>query len=135
MAQTRFTLTLISVFAALALVLAAIGLYGVISYSLRQRVQEFGVRMAFGAGERNIVGLVVGHGMLLALAGIGLGLVAAFVLTRTASSLLFGVTPMDPLTFGGIPVLLASVTSLASYIPARRATRIDPVDALRGGSR
>jgi putative ABC transport system permease protein len=135
LAQTRFTLTLISVFAALALILAAIGLYGVISYSLRQRVQEFGVRMAFGAGSRDIVGQVVSHGMVLAGAGIGLGLVAAFVLTRTASSLFFGVTPMDPLTFGGIPVLLAGVTSLASYIPARRATRIDPVNALRGRSR
>ncbi|HSF18338.1 MAG TPA: ABC transporter permease [Vicinamibacteria bacterium] len=135
MAQTRFTLSLITVFAALALILAAIGLYGVISYSLRQRVQEFGVRMAFGAGERSIVGLVVSHGMVLAVAGIGLGLIAAFVLTRTVSSLFFGVTPMDPLTFGGIPVLLAGVTSVASYIPARRATKIDPIEALRGGSR
>jgi ABC-type antimicrobial peptide transport system permease subunit len=133
-AQTRFTLTLISVFAALALILAAIGLYGVISYSLRQRVQEFGVRMAFGAGERSIVGLVVGHGMVLAVTGIGLGMIAAFILTRTASSLFFGVTPMDPLTFAGVPALLGGVTSLASYIPARRATRIDPIAALRGRS-
>jgi ABC-type antimicrobial peptide transport system permease subunit len=88
--------------------------------------------MAFGAGERSIVGLVLGHGMVLAFAGIALGLLAAFFLTRMASSLFYGVTPMDPLTFGGIPVLLVSVTSLASYIPARRATRIDPVKALRG---
>jgi putative ABC transport system permease protein len=135
MAQTRFTLTLISVFAMLALLLAAIGLYGVISYSLRQRVQEFGVRMAFGAGEKSIVSLVLGHGMVLASAGIALGLVAAYFLTRMASSLFYGVTAMDPLTFGGIPLLLASVTSLASYIPARRATRIDPVKALRGDTR
>jgi putative ABC transport system permease protein len=135
MAQTRFTLTLIGVFAVLALILASIGLYGVISYSLRQRIQEIGVRMAFGAGRRSIVRLVVSHGMLLALGGVGLGLLAALVLTRTASSLLFGVTPFDPVTFAGIPVLLVGVTTLASYIPARRATRIDPIAALRGRSR
>jgi len=133
--QTRFTLTLIGVFAALALILASIGLYGVMSYSLRQRVQEIGVRMAFGAGARSIVGLVVSHGMVLALGGVGLGLLAALLLTRTASSLLFGVTPFDPVTFAGIPLLLVGVTTLASYIPARRATQIDPVAALRGRSR
>jgi putative ABC transport system permease protein len=135
MAQTRFTLTLIAVFAALALTLAAIGLYGVISYSLRQRVQEIGVRMAFGAGARNIVRMVVSHGMVLALSGVGVGLLASLLLTRTASSLLFGVTPFDAVTFAGIPLLLVGVTTLASYIPARRATRIDPVAALRGRTR
>ncbi len=133
--QTRFTLTLIGVFAALALILASIGLYGVMSYSLRQRIQEIGVRMAFGAGARSIVRLVVSHGMVLALCGVGLGLLAALLLTRTASSLLFGVTPFDPLTFAGIPLLLVGITTLASYIPARRATQVDPVSALRGGSR
>jgi predicted permease len=135
MAPTRFTLTLVSVFAALALILAAIGLYGVISYSLRQRTQEIGVRMAFGAGGQNIVRLVMSHGLLLTLCGMALGLVVAFVVTRMASSLLFGVTATDPVTFVGIPVLLAGITSVASYLPARRATRIDPVDALRGESR
>jgi len=135
MAQTRFTLTLIGVFAVLALILASIGLYGVISYSLRQRVQEIGVRMAFGAGARNIVRLVLSHGMMLALCGVAVGLVAALLLTRAASSLLFGVTPFDAVTFAGIPVLLVGVTSVASYIPARRATRIDPIAALRGRSR
>jgi ABC-type antimicrobial peptide transport system permease subunit len=135
MAQTRFTLTLIGVFAVLALILASIGLYGVIAYSLRQRVQEIGVRMAFGAGGRNIVRMVVSHGMVLALCGVGVGLLAALVLTRTASSLLFGVAPFDAVTFAGIPLLLVGVTSLASYIPARRATRIDPIAALRGRSR
>jgi putative ABC transport system permease protein len=135
MAPTRFTLTLVSVFAVLALVLAAIGLYGVISYSLRQRTQEIGVRVAFGAAERNIVGLVMSHGMLLTLCGMGLGLIVAFVVTRMASSLLFGVTATDPVTFLGIPLLLAAITSVASYLPARRATRIDPVHALRGESR
>jgi putative ABC transport system permease protein len=135
MAQTRFTLTLIGVFAGLALSLAAIGLYGVIAYSLRQRIPEFGVRMAFGAGSKNLVRLVLGHGMTLALCGVGLGLVAALLLARAASSLLFGVTPMDPVTFAGIPLLLVGVTAVASYIPARRATQIDPVNALRGGTR
>jgi predicted permease len=135
MAPTRFTLTLIGLFAALALVLAAIGLYGVIAYSLRQRVQEFGVRMAFGAGSRSLVQLVVTHGLVLAVSGVVLGLAAALFLTRAASSLLYGVTPFDPVTFGGIPLLLVGISSLASYIPARRAARIDPVSALRGGSR
>lgn len=135
MAPTRFTLTLVSVFAVLALILAAIGLYGVISYSLRQRTQEIGVRMAFGAGGQNIVRLVMSHGMMLTLCGMGLGLVVAFVATRMASSLLFGVTATDPVAFIGIPLLLAAITSVASYLPARRATRIDPVHALRGESR
>jgi ABC-type antimicrobial peptide transport system permease subunit len=135
MAPTRFTLTLVSVFAVLALILAAIGLYGVISYSLRQRTQEIGVRVAFGAAEKNIVGLVMSHGLFLTLCGMGLGLIVAFVVTRMASSLLFGVTATDPLTFVGIPFLLAAITSVASYLPARRATRIDPVHALRGESR
>jgi putative ABC transport system permease protein len=135
MAPTRFTLTLVGVFAALALLLSSVGLYGVISYSLRQRFQEFGVRIAFGAGSQNIVRMVVSHGLFLALSGVALGLVAALALTRTASSLLFGVSPMDPVTFAGIPVLLVGVTTIASYIPARRATRIDPVNALRGRSR
>ena len=135
MAQARFTLTLIVVFSVLALTLASIGLYGVISYSLRQRIQEIGVRMAFGAGARSIVRLVVSHGMTLALGGVVVGLVAALALTRMASSLLFGVTPTDPVTFAGVPLLLVGITTLASYIPARRATRIDPVIALRGGSR
>jgi putative ABC transport system permease protein len=135
MAPTRFTLTLIGLFAALALILAAIGLYGVISYSLRQRVQEFGVRMAFGAGSKSLVQLVVTHGLVLALSGVVVGLGASLFLTRAASSLLYGVTPFDPVTFGGIPILLVAISSLASYIPARRAARIDPVVALRGGTR
>ncbi len=130
-AQTRFTLTLISVFAAMALVLASIGLYGVISYSVRQRTREIGVRIAFGADEKNIVRLVVGRGMALGLAGVGVGIVAAFVSTRMVSSLLYGVSALDPITFLGIPVLLVGVTVVASYLPARRAMRVDPVEALR----
>jgi putative ABC transport system permease protein len=135
MAQSRFTLTLIAVFAAIALILASIGLYGVISYSLRQRVQEIGVRVAFGAGSRSIVQLILRHGLILAVTGVVLGLGVAVVVTRMASSLLFGVTPTDPATFIGVPLLLVAVAALASYIPARRATRIDPVHALRGNSR
>jgi len=135
MAQARFALTLIAVFAVLALTLASIGLYGVISYSFRQRIQEFGVRMAFGADAGRILRLVVSHAMFLSLAGVGVGLLVALAVTRMVSSLLFGVTPTDPVTFVGIPLLLVGITTLASYIPARRATRIDPMHALRGESR
>ncbi|MFB3110757.1 MAG: FtsX-like permease family protein, partial [Gemmatimonadales bacterium] len=130
-APTRFTLTLISVFAAMALVLASIGLYGVISYSVRQRTREIGVRIAFGADEKSIVRLVVGRGMALGLAGVGAGIMAAFLLIRTVSSLLYGVSAIDPVTFLGIPLVLVAVTAIASYVPARRAMRVDPVEALR----
>ena len=130
-ASTRFTLTLISVFAGIALVLASIGLYGVISYSVRQRTREIGVRMAFGADEHNIVRLVLGRGIKLGLAGVVAGIVAAFVTTRAVSSLLYGVSAIDPVTFLGIPLVLVAVTIIASYVPARRAMRVDPVEALR----
>ncbi len=130
-ASTRFTLTLISIFAGIALLLASIGLYGVISYSVRQRTREIGVRIAFGADEKNIVRLVVGRGMALGLMGVGVGIVAAFVATRTVSSLFYGVSAIDPITFLGIPLLLVAVTVIASYVPARRAMRVDPVQALR----
>ena len=106
MAQARFTLTLVIVFAVVALVLASIGLYGVISYSLRQRIQEIGVRMAFGAEARSIVRLIVGHGLVLTLSGVGVGIVVAFIVTRLVSSLLYDVAPTDPVTFVGIPLLL-----------------------------
>ncbi|MGH9332344.1 MAG: FtsX-like permease family protein [Vicinamibacteria bacterium] len=135
MAQSRFTLMLIGVFSLLALILASIGLYGVMSYSLRQRVQEIGVRMAFGAGARSIVALVLRYGIVLSVSGVILGVAVAVVVARAVSSLFFGVTPTDPVTFIGIPLLLVGVTLFASYIPARRATRIDPVAALRGDSR
>jgi predicted permease len=131
MAPTRFTLTLIGTFAAMALVLASIGLYGVISYSVRQRTREIGVRIAFGAGEKDIVRLVVGRGMTLGLAGVGAGVVVALASTRTVSGLLYGVSAIDPVTFLGIPFVLVAVTGIASYVPARRAMRVDPVEALR----
>jgi putative ABC transport system permease protein len=131
MAQTRFLLALIGAFAGLALVLAALGLYGVISYSVRQRTREIGVRVALGASDREIRRLIVGHGLVVAAAGIGLGLVAAVALTRVVTSYLVGVSATDPVTFAGVPVLLLGIAALASYLPARRAATINPVQALR----
>ena len=131
MAQTRFTLTLIGVFAVLALVLASLGLYGVISYSVRQRTREIGVRIAFGASEGDVVRLVLKQGMAVALLGVTAGLAASFVLTRLVASLLVGVTATDPVTFVGIPAILMAVSLVAIYVPARRAMAVDPVTALR----
>jgi ABC-type antimicrobial peptide transport system permease subunit len=131
MAPTRFMLALIGVFAAVALVLASLGLYGVISYSVRQRTREFGVRVAFGAGARDMLRLVLAHGMVVAGIGIGLGLLASLALTRIMSSVLVGTSPTDIVTFTGVPGILVAVAVVATYIPARRATLIDPVRALR----
>ena len=131
MAPTRFMLALIGVFAALALVLASLGLYGVISYSVRQRTREIGVRMAFGAREGDVLKLVLAQGIVLAGSGIVLGLIASVPLTRVVRSFLVGVSPTDPLTFVGIPAILLGVAALASYLPARRASTVDPVVALR----
>ena len=131
MAGTRFAMLLIAIFAAVALALATVGLYGVLSYAVRQRTQEIGIRMAFGAEGGNILRLIVGRGVLLILTGLGLGLIAALGLTRTLSSILFGVAPTDPLTFFGISALLLAVATLACYVPARRATMVNPMDSLR----
>jgi putative ABC transport system permease protein len=129
--RPRFLTLLLTLFASVALILAAVGIYGVISYSVAQRTKEFGVRIALGAQRRDVLGIVLGGGLLLALAGIGVGLIGAFILTRFLSTLLFGVTPTDPITFIVVSVLLGLVAFLASYIPARRATRVDPMVALR----
>jgi len=131
MAQTRFLLALTSTFAALALILAALGLYGVISYSARQRSREIGVRVALGASERDVRRLILGHGLVVAGVGIVLGLVASVALTRVVTSYLVGVSATDPVTFAGVPVVLLGVAAVASYLPARRAATLDPVQALR----
>jgi putative ABC transport system permease protein len=131
MSQTRFLLALSGTFAGLALVLAAIGLYGVVSFSARQRTREIGVRVALGASDRDVRRLILGQGMLVAAIGIVLGLGAAAALTRVVSSYLVGVSATDPVTFAGVPLVLLAVSALASYLPARRAMTIDPVRALR----
>ncbi|MEN3368362.1 MAG: hypothetical protein V7609_505 [Verrucomicrobiota bacterium] len=130
-ARPRFNMLLISILAGVALVLAAVGIYGVISYSVTQRTHEIGVRMALGANTSDVLKLVVGQGMLLAGAGLAIGLMAAFGVTRIMASLLFGVSATDPVTYLGLAALLGAIAFLACYIPARRATKVNPVTALR----
>jgi len=129
--QERFQALMLGLFAALALLLACVGLYGVISYTVVQRTHEIGVRMALGAQSLDVLKLVIRQGMMLTFAGLVAGIIAGTFVTRVLSDLLFGVTPRDPLTFAGVPVLLLFVAFFACYIPARRATRIDPLAALR----
>jgi putative ABC transport system permease protein len=133
MAPTRFALALIATFAGLAALLAAIGLYGVLSSLVRQRVSEIGVRMAFGAQPSGIFRMVVSQGLTLSAVGIGIGLVAAFLLTRGMTKLLIGVTPTDPLTFLTMVAVFLLIAILASWLPARRAAGVQPNVALREG--
>ena len=130
-AQPRFYAAMLGVFAAVALALAAVGLYGVVSYAVSQRTKEIGIRMALGAGPRDVIALVLSQGMTATIAGIAAGLAGAFAVTRYLERMLFGVSPFDPPTVGAVTFLLAAVAALASYIPARRATRVDPMVALR----
>jgi putative ABC transport system permease protein len=129
--RPRFLTLLLSLFSGIALIIATVGIYGVISYSVARRSREFGLRMALGAAPTNILGLVLKQGVLLTGFGVAVGLIAALMLTRLMASLLFGVTSTDPITYLGVSALLAAVAILATYIPARRATQVDPIKILR----
>ena len=130
-AQPRFRTALVGFFGLLAVGLAAIGLYGVLSYSVARRAREIGIRMALGARAGQVVGLVLAQGLGLAALGVGIGIAAALALTRVLARFLFDVTPTDSATFAGTAVLLAAVALLACWLPARRAARVNPIEALR----
>jgi putative ABC transport system permease protein len=127
----RFNVLLLGAFAGLALVLAAVGIYSVLSYSVRRRVREIGIRMALGATPSDVLQMVVADGVKPILLGVGLGLAAAFALSRVVTSLIYGIRATDPLTFAGVALLLVAVGLLATGLPAYRATRVEPVKTLR----
>jgi putative ABC transport system permease protein len=127
----RLSMLLLTIFAAVAMILAGVGIYGVMSYTVAQRTHEIGIRMALGAQARDVLKMVVRHGMILTAVGVLVGLAGAFALTRVMSSLLYGVTPTDIVTFTGVPAVIVAVALLANFIPARRATKVDPLEALR----
>jgi hypothetical protein len=131
MARTSFTLVMLAIAAAVALLLGSIGIFGVISYTVSQRTQELGLRKAMGAEAGSVAGLVVRQGLGLAVVGVGVGIAVAVGATRLMASLLFGVGPTDPLTYASVAVVLLAVALLASYLPARKAARVDPMVALR----
>jgi putative ABC transport system permease protein len=130
-AGQRFSTLLMFIFAALGTLLAAVGLYGALAYAVSQRIQEIGIRMALGAQRSNVMGMVLRQGLVLAALGIGVGLLAAVAFGHLLRSLLFNVSPTDPTTFATITALVFAVALLACYLPARRATRVNPVEALR----
>ncbi len=131
LAPQRLSTTLLAVFAAAALLMASVGLYGVLSYSVAQRTREIGVRMALGAKRKDVVALVAGQGLILTAIGLAIGLAAAFAATRVMRTLLYNTQPHDPATFITVPLVIAGVALAASYFPARRAARVDPITALR----
>jgi ABC-type antimicrobial peptide transport system permease subunit len=131
LARQRFAMLLLSAFAAVALALAAIGIYGVMAYLVGQGTREIGIRMALGASQRSVLAMIVRHGMTVALAGAAIGVVGALALSRVMRTMLFGVQGSDPLTFVAVSLLLAAIAFVATYLPARRAARIDPMISLR----
>jgi predicted permease len=130
-ARPRLITVLLGLFGSMGLVLGALGIYGVLAYLVNQRTREIGVRLALGAQRSDVLRMVVGRGMVLAAIGVGVGLASAFVLTRLMRGVLYGVSPSDPLTFGGVTIALLVVAAFASWLPALRATRVDPLVALR----
>jgi len=131
MARTSFTLVMLAIAGSMALLLGMVGLYGVITYSVSQRRREIGIRSALGAQQRDLTGIFVRHAMLLTCGGVTCGLVASLALTRLMSSLLFGIKPADPATFAVVSIGLLSAAAVSSYLPARRAAAVNPVEALR----